>query len=90
MMLACSMPGEGLCGRTEALCGGDLERAPVRNLAVAGRAALSLVPGAGAALKQTLLALRGACSWPSTTLWGTDAPGPAQLGAAVTSKNAGS
>jgi hypothetical protein len=36
--------------------------------APAGRAALTLVAGAGAALKQTLLALRGVCTWPNTTL----------------------
>ena len=57
---------------TEVQDSGDLERARVHNLAAAattlleraaaapaGRAALSLVPGAGAPLKQTLLALPG-------------------------------
>jgi quercetin dioxygenase-like cupin family protein len=42
----------------EAQDSGDVERARVHNLA-AGRPALTLTPGAGAALKQTLLALRG-------------------------------
>jgi quercetin dioxygenase-like cupin family protein len=57
---------------SEAQGGGDLEHTQVRNLATAaaelleraaaapaGRAALTVVPGAGAPLKQTLLALRG-------------------------------
>jgi hypothetical protein len=57
---------------TETQDSGDVERAQVHNLAAAavklleraaaapaGRAALTLVPGAGAPLKQTLLALRG-------------------------------
>ena len=42
--------------------------------APAGRAALTLTPGAGAALKQTLLALRG-----GVHLAGHDAPGAATL-----------
>ena len=57
---------------TEAQDGRDVERAQVHNLAAAaaelleraaaapvGRTALTLLPGAGAPLKQTLLALRG-------------------------------
>jgi quercetin dioxygenase-like cupin family protein len=48
-----------------------LERAAA---APAGRAALTLVPGAGAALKQTLLAFRG-----GVQLAEHDAPGPATL-----------
>jgi hypothetical protein len=59
----------------------DLERVRVHNLAAAvlleqapaapaGRAALTLIPGAGAALKPTLLALWEACSWPNTTRLG--------------------
>jgi hypothetical protein len=36
----------------------------------AGRAPLTLVPGVGAPLKQTLLAFREACIWPNTTLLG--------------------
>jgi quercetin dioxygenase-like cupin family protein len=72
---------------TEAHDSGDLEHAQVRNLAAAaaelleraaaapaGRAALNLVPGAGAPLKQTLLALRG-----GVHLADHDAPGAATL-----------
>ena len=44
----------------------DLERHRAA-AAPAGRAALSLVSGAGAPLKQTLLALREACTSPNTT-----------------------
>jgi quercetin dioxygenase-like cupin family protein len=57
---------------TEEQNGGELDTTPVRNLAAAatqlleraaaapaGRAALTLVPGVGAPLKQTLVALRG-------------------------------
>jgi quercetin dioxygenase-like cupin family protein len=67
--------------------GGDLEKIQVRNLAAAattlleraaaapaGRAALTLVPGAGGPLKQTLLALRG-----GVQLAEHDAPGAATL-----------
>jgi quercetin dioxygenase-like cupin family protein len=72
---------------TEAQDSGDVERAQVHNLAAAavklleraaaapaGRAALTLVPGAGAPLKQTLLALRGGMQ-----LAEHDAPGAATL-----------
>jgi quercetin dioxygenase-like cupin family protein len=72
---------------SEAQGGGDLENTQVRNLATAaaelleraaaapaGRAALTLVPGAGAPLKQTLLALRG-----GVHLAEHDAPGVATL-----------
>jgi hypothetical protein len=63
---------------TEAQNNEDLERVQVHNLAAAvllegapaapaGRAALTLIPGAGAALQQMLLALREACSWPNMT-----------------------
>jgi hypothetical protein len=70
----------------------DLDHTQVHNLAAAatelpvlkraaavpvGRAALTLVSGAGA-LKQTLLAFRGACALPSTTLRCSDASGPAR------------
>ena len=69
---------------TETQDSGDVERAQVHNLAAAavklleraaaapaGRAALTLVPGAGVPLKQTLLARWGeACSWPNTTRLG--------------------
>ena len=66
---------------TEAQNDWDLERVQVHNLAAAvlleqaptapaGRAALTLIPGAGAALQQTLLALWEACSWPNTTRLG--------------------
>ena len=66
---------------TEAQNDWDLERVQVHNLAAAvlleqaptapaGRAALNLIPGAGAALQQTLLALWEACSWPNTTRLG--------------------
>ena len=60
---------------TEAHDSGHLEHAKVHHLAAAaaerlerataapaGRAALTLVPGAGAPLKQTLLALREGCT----------------------------
>ncbi len=46
-----------------AVAAGLLERATA---APAGRAALTLVTGAGAPLKQTMLALGAAGSWPST------------------------
>jgi quercetin dioxygenase-like cupin family protein len=72
---------------TEAQDSGDVERAQVHNLAAAaaklveraaaapaGRAALTLVPGAGAPLKQTLLAFRG-----GVQLAEHDAPGAATL-----------
>ncbi|HSO53811.1 MAG TPA: LuxR family transcriptional regulator [Actinomycetes bacterium] len=72
---------------TEAQDSGEVERAQVHNLAVvaaelleraatapAGRAALTLVPGAGAPLKQTLLALRG-----GVRLAEHDTPGAATL-----------
>ena len=72
---------------TEAQDSGDLERAQVHNLATAattlleraaaapaGRAALSLVSGAGAPLKQTLPALRE-----GVHLAEHDAPGAATL-----------
>jgi quercetin dioxygenase-like cupin family protein len=72
---------------TEAQDSGDVERAQVHNLAVAaakllervaaapaGRAALTLVPGSGAPLKQTLLAFRG-----GVQLAEHDAPGAATL-----------
>jgi quercetin dioxygenase-like cupin family protein len=72
---------------TEVQDSGDLERAQVYNLAAAGttlleravaasagRAALTLVSGVGAPLKQTLLALRG-----GVHLAGHDAPGAATL-----------
>ena len=66
---------------TEAQNDWDLERVQVHNLAAAvlleqaptapaGRAALNLIPGAGAPLQQTLLALWEACSWPNTTRLG--------------------
>jgi quercetin dioxygenase-like cupin family protein len=57
----------------EAQDSGDVERAQVHNLA-AGRPALMLTAGAGAALKQTLLALRGGAH-----LAEHDAPGAATL-----------
>jgi quercetin dioxygenase-like cupin family protein len=72
---------------TEAQDGGDLEKIQVHNLAAAaaklleraaaapaGRAALTLVPGAGSPLKQTLLVLRG-----GVQLAEHDAPGAATL-----------
>jgi quercetin dioxygenase-like cupin family protein len=72
---------------TEGQDSGDVERAQVHNLAAAaaelleraaaapaGRAALTLVPGAGAPLKQTLLAFRG-----GVRLAEHDAPGAATL-----------
>jgi quercetin dioxygenase-like cupin family protein len=72
---------------TEAQDSGDVERAQMHNLAAAavklleraaaapaGRAALTLVPGAGVPLKQTLLALRGGMQ-----LAEHDAPGAATL-----------
>ena len=72
---------------TEAQNNGDLERVQVHNLAAAaavllegapaapaGRAALTLVPRAGAPLKQTLLALRG-----GVHLAEHDAPGAGTL-----------
>jgi quercetin dioxygenase-like cupin family protein len=72
---------------TEAHDSGDVEHAQVHNLtaaaatlleraaaAPASRAALTLVPGAGAPLKQTLLALRG-----GVHLAEHDAPGAATL-----------
>lgn len=70
----------------EAPASGDVERARCTTLAAAtelleraaaapaGRAALTLVPGAGAALKQTLLAFRG-----GVRLAEHDAPGPTML-----------
>jgi hypothetical protein len=64
---------------TEVEDSGEVENAQVHNLAAAaaelldraatspaGRAALTLVAGAGAPLKQTVLASAVACSWPST------------------------
>jgi quercetin dioxygenase-like cupin family protein len=67
--------------------GGDLEKIQVRNLATAsaelleraaaastGRAALTLTPGVGAPLKQTLLAFRG-----GVHLADHDAPGAVTL-----------
>jgi quercetin dioxygenase-like cupin family protein len=72
---------------TEAQDSGDLQNTQVHNLvaaaaelleraaaAPAGRAALTLVPGAGARLKHTLLALRE-----GVQLAEHDAPGPATL-----------
>src|SRR5437762_11448920 len=72
---------------SEAQGGGDLENTQVRNLAAAaaelleraaaapaGRAALTLVSGAGAPLKLTLLAL-----WGGVHLAEHDAPGAATL-----------
>jgi quercetin dioxygenase-like cupin family protein len=72
---------------TQAQDSGDLQKTQVHNLvaaaaklleraaaAPAGRAALTLVPGAGARLKQTLLALRE-----GGQLAEHDAPGPATL-----------
>jgi quercetin dioxygenase-like cupin family protein len=72
---------------TEAQDSGKVERSQGHNLgaaatqlleraaaAPAGRAALTLVPGAGAPLKQTLLALRG-----GVQLAEHDAPGAATL-----------
>src|SRR5215216_1900439 len=74
---------------TEAQDSRDVERAQVHNLAAAaaelleraaaasvGRTALTLLPGAGAPLKQTLLALRG-----GVHLAERDAAGPAGPGA---------
>jgi hypothetical protein len=72
---------------TEAQNNEDLERVQVHNLAAAvllegapvapaGRAALTLGPGAGAPLKQTLLALRG-----GVQLADHDAPGRRRSGA---------
>jgi quercetin dioxygenase-like cupin family protein len=72
---------------TEVQDSGDLKNTQVHNLAAAGttllqraaaasagRAALTLVPGAGAPLKQTLLAFRG-----GVQLADHDAPGAATL-----------
>jgi len=72
---------------TEVQDSGDLKNTQVHNLAAAatqlldraaaapaGRAALTLVPGAGAPLKQTLLAFRG-----GVQLAEHDAPGAATL-----------
>jgi hypothetical protein len=68
---------------TEAQDSRDVERAQVHNLAAAaaelleraaaapvGRTALTLLPGAGAPLKQTLLALGVVCTWPNMTRLG--------------------
>jgi hypothetical protein len=78
----------------EAQSSGDLQRAQVRNLATAvptlleraaaaaaGRAALTLVPGGGAALKSTLLASLGGVHLAEYNApWGSDAAGPAGPG----------
>ena len=68
---------------TQAQDSGDLEDTQVRNLAAAatrlleraaaapaGRAALTLVPGAGAPLKRRCWRFGEASSWPTTTLPG--------------------
>jgi hypothetical protein len=82
---------------TEAPDGGDLEKIQVRNLeaaattlleraaaAPAGRAALTLVPGAGGGLRSSRPCWRcgEACTWPTRCVWGGDAAGPAGPGAA--------
>ena len=80
---------------TEAQDSRDVERAQVHNLAAAaaklleraaaapvGRTALTLLPGAGAPLKQTLLALRGGVHLAERDgPGGSDAAGPAGPGA---------
>jgi hypothetical protein len=78
---------------TEGQDSGDLKNTRVHNLAAAatqlldraaaaapaGRAALTLVPGAGAPLKQTLLAFRGGVRLTEHDApGGSDAPGPAR------------
>jgi hypothetical protein len=81
---------------TQAQSSGDLENTQVQNLAgrwdqaaraggrgAAGRAALTLVAGAGALRSGRRCWRFGeACNWPSTTRLGSDAPGPVGPGAA--------
>ena len=80
---------------TQAQSSRDLENTQVQNLAAAGtklleraaaapagRAALTLVAGASAPLNRRCWRCGEACSWPSTTRLGSDAPGHLGPGAA--------